>query len=132
MSTRGRKRLRGPSYETTFLGGLTDRSASTSGTATQSETVPESQSQERSPAASAPLPPWGPPAPYVPPPHVKKAFNEKVMDRLKNTIGDWKDKWRFQGDAAKPIFISDTTWAGLKAYWMLPRSIMTANNCSAA
>ncbi|KAL0802612.1 hypothetical protein Bca101_057788 [Brassica carinata] len=63
MSTRGRKRLRGPSYETTFLGGLTDRSASTSGTATQSETVPESQSQERSPAASAPLPPWGPPAP---------------------------------------------------------------------
>ncbi|KAG2322726.1 hypothetical protein Bca52824_015939 [Brassica carinata] len=68
-TTRGRKRLRRPSYETTFLGGQTDRSASTSGTATQSETVPESQSQERSPAASAPLPPWVTPAPYVPPLH---------------------------------------------------------------
>ncbi|KAG2300993.1 hypothetical protein Bca52824_037465 [Brassica carinata] len=128
MSTRGRKRLRRPSYETTFLGGLTDRSASTSGTATQSEIVPESQSQERSPAASAPLPPWVPPALYV----LKKPFNEKAMDHLKNTVGDWKDKWRFQGDAVKPIFISETTWTGLKAYWMLPQSIMTANNCSAA
>ncbi|KAG2331731.1 hypothetical protein Bca52824_002911 [Brassica carinata] len=104
MSTpRGRKRLRRPSYESTFLSGQTDHSASTSGTATQSETVPESQSKERSPAASAPLPPWVPPAP-----HVKKAFNEKAMDRLKNTVGDWKDKWRVEGDAAKPIFISET------------------------
>ncbi|KAG2314386.1 hypothetical protein Bca52824_017508 [Brassica carinata] len=108
MSTRGRKRLRRPSYETTFLGGLTDRSASTSGTATQSETVPESQSQEHQLRLllfhhGCLL-------------HLKKAFNEKAMDRLKNTVGDWKDKWRFQGDAAKPIFISETTWTGLKAY----------------
>ncbi|KAL0876034.1 hypothetical protein Bca101_025739 [Brassica carinata] len=64
MSTpRGRKRLRRPTYESTFLSGQTDHSASTSGTATQSETVPESQSQERSPDAAAPLPPWVPPAP---------------------------------------------------------------------
>ncbi|KAL0885690.1 hypothetical protein Bca101_009673 [Brassica carinata] len=74
MSTRGRKRLRGPSYETTFLGGLTDRSASTSGTATQSETVPESQSQERSPAAAppaaAPLPQAAVPQPQGAPGYV--------------------------------------------------------------
>lgn len=63
---------------------------------------------------------------------MKKAFTEKAMDRLKNTVGDWKDKWRVEGDAAKPIFIAETVWTGLKAYWMLPRSIMTANNCSAA
>ncbi|KAL0742067.1 hypothetical protein Bca4012_083580 [Brassica carinata] len=69
MSTpRGRKRLRRPRYESTFLSGQTDHSASTSGTATQSKTVPESQSQERSPAASAPLPPSPPPQAAAPPP----------------------------------------------------------------
>ncbi|KAL0876198.1 hypothetical protein Bca101_025903 [Brassica carinata] len=70
MSTpRGRKRLRGPTYQSTFLSGQTDQSsASTSGTATQSETVPESQSQGRSPAAPPPQAAAPPPQDAAPPP----------------------------------------------------------------
>ncbi|KAG2304753.1 hypothetical protein Bca52824_033404 [Brassica carinata] len=79
----GRKRLRRPTYESTFLSGQTDQSASTSCTATQSETVPESQSQERSAAASAPLPPWVPPAPYVPPPHAAKTHLDEEYRQMK-------------------------------------------------
>lgn len=33
---------------------------------------------------------------------MKIAFNPKAMDRLKNTVGDWKEKWMYHGDAAKP------------------------------
>lgn len=29
------------------------------------------------------------------------------MACLKNNVGDWKDKWQFEGDAAKPTYISD-------------------------
>ncbi|KAF8051949.1 hypothetical protein N665_1637s0001 [Sinapis alba] len=69
MAPHGRKRLREnrSTYEYTFLCGQTDRSASSSGTATEPYIVPESQIQERSSPAAAAPPPWVPPAPYVPP-----------------------------------------------------------------
>ena len=54
------------------------------------------------------------------------------MDRLKNNVGDWKEKWWHHGDAEKPTFISDYVWTGLKAYWMDPRNILALKNCSAA
>ena len=63
---------------------------------------------------------------------MKKAFNAKAMERLKNIVGNWKAKWRYQGGAAKPTYVSDKTWTDLKAYWLLPRNIRTSNNCSAA
>lgn len=44
----------------------------------------------------------------------------------------WKEKWRYQGDAAKSTFISETTWIGLKAYWNFPRSVRRSYNCSVA
>lgn len=66
----GRKRIRNnaarPSYADTFLG-QTDPSASSSGTASAQEHVPESQSQGKSPKTIPPSMPRPPPAPYVPP-----------------------------------------------------------------
>ncbi|KAG2327588.1 hypothetical protein Bca52824_010316 [Brassica carinata] len=101
MSTpRGRKRIRRPTYESTFLSGQTDHSASTSGTATQSETVPESQSQERSPAASAPRPPWVPPAPYVPPPHAAEDGGGLYIELVADELEDEEDDTTIDGDGS--------------------------------
>ncbi|KAF3587917.1 hypothetical protein F2Q69_00030594 [Brassica cretica] len=36
------------------------------------------------------------------------------MDRLKNNVGDWKEKWWHHGDAAKPTFISDYQWRNVR------------------
>ncbi|KAG5384651.1 hypothetical protein IGI04_036121, partial [Brassica rapa subsp. trilocularis] len=54
--------------------------------------------------------------------HTKCARSETV----------WKEKWRYQGDAAKSTFISKTTWIGLKAYWNFPRSVRRSYNCAVA
>ncbi|KAG2250279.1 hypothetical protein Bca52824_080415 [Brassica carinata] len=63
-------------------------------------------------------------------------FVHKVMDNYGKQIHEWKKKWeinkRFQGDAAKPVFVIEAVWTGLKAYWNLPCSVRTYNNCSAA
>ncbi|CAG7885532.1 unnamed protein product [Brassica rapa] len=58
--------------------------------------------------------------------------NPRYINHLKNNVGDWKEKWRYHEDVAKPTFISDYVWTGLKAYWMNPRNIRTSNNCSVA
>ena len=66
-SGRGRKGLREkPTYGTTLLGMQKDPAASSSGTATEPDFLPESQSQGRSPHTTHQSMP--PPPPYVPPP----------------------------------------------------------------
>ncbi|KAH0939302.1 hypothetical protein HID58_006763 [Brassica napus] len=66
-SARGRKGLREkPTYGTTLLGMQKDPAASSSGTATEPDFLPESQSQGRSPHTTHQSMP--PPPPYVPPP----------------------------------------------------------------
>lgn len=63
---------------------------------------------------------------------MKKAFNNKAMLRLKNIVGDWKEKWKFFGDEAKQTYLSNDVWTGLKAYWLLPKSVQRSLKCSAA
>ncbi|KAG2331511.1 hypothetical protein Bca52824_002691 [Brassica carinata] len=55
---------------------------------------------ERSPAASAPLPPWVPPAPYVPPPHETAERYQKKKKKKKKTNSETFLSRR------NPIFIS--------------------------
>lgn len=61
---------------------------------------------------------------------MKDGFYEKAQERLKNIVGDWKDKWRLDGDDAKPVYISDHVWRGLTAYWRSPKSVKTSAHCS--
>ena len=63
---------------------------------------------------------------------MKAAFNKKAMARLKNIVGDWKEKWKYLGDDAKETYLSDEVWTGLKAYWILPDSVQRSLTCSAA
>lgn len=63
---------------------------------------------------------------------MKAAFNAKAMARLKNNFGDWKEKWRVLGDKAKPVYVSDDIWTGLKAYWNWPKSVQNSLCCSAS
>uniref|UniRef100_A0A0D3E5B0 Uncharacterized protein n=1 Tax=Brassica oleracea var. oleracea TaxID=109376 RepID=A0A0D3E5B0_BRAOL len=54
---------------------------------------------------------------------VKEEFYKKGMARLKNIVGDWKEKGRVLGDDAKEAYLSNDVWKGLKAYWNLPKSV---------
>ncbi|KAF3597721.1 hypothetical protein DY000_02022789 [Brassica cretica] len=45
------------------------------------------------------------------------------MARLKNIVGDWKEKWRVLGDDAKEAYLRNDVWKGLKDYWNLPKSV---------
>ena len=54
---------------------------------------------------------------------MKAAFYKKAMARLKNIVGDWKEKWRVMGDDAKEAYLSNDVWKGLKAYWNFPKSV---------
>lgn len=63
---------------------------------------------------------------------MKAAFNAKAMARLKNNVGDWKEKWMVVGDEAKPVYISDDIWTGLKTYWNWPKSVRKSLCCSAS
>ena len=61
---------------------------------------------------------------------VKAAFYKKAMARLKNIVGDWKEKWRVMGDDANETYLSNDVWKGLKAYWNFPKSVQRSLTCS--
>ena len=63
---------------------------------------------------------------------MKEEFYKKAMARLKNIVGDWKEKWRVLGDDAKEAYLSNDVWKGLKAYWNLPKSVQRSLTCSTA
>ncbi|KAG2330486.1 hypothetical protein Bca52824_001666 [Brassica carinata] len=110
MAAGGSKRLKN---RTTY--------GATYGIASAPEFVLESQSHGRSPQMThQSMPPPPPPLLLY---EVKNEFNAKAKLRLKNIVGDWKEKWRVLGEDAKLIYISDHVWTDLKAYWTLPRSV---------
>ncbi|CAN8271602.1 unnamed protein product [Cochlearia groenlandica] len=41
---------------------------------------------------------------------VKTKFNNRAKFRLGNTVSDYKENWRVNVDAAKPIFLSTVVW----------------------
>ncbi|KAL1224271.1 putative transposase-like protein [Cardamine amara subsp. amara] len=61
---------------------------------------------------------------------VKKEFNDKATKRLAGTVSDWKEKWQFKGDDAKPSYLTDHVWQGLIQYWIAPHSVKIAEACS--
>ncbi|KAF3566310.1 hypothetical protein DY000_02016762 [Brassica cretica] len=155
----GRKRIRnmvaGPYYAATFFSRL-DPSASSSGTASAQEHVPESQSQGRSRQTT--LAPYVPLTQYVPPAptdrfrhhqgklpaHASEVVSYTVPcleDLFQVICGDESPKeqcWRLEvegrvlRDGTKPIYVIDDVWKGLKVYWNLPKSVRRSLKCSAA
>ncbi|KAL1219705.1 putative transposase-like protein [Cardamine amara subsp. amara] len=63
---------------------------------------------------------------------VKAQFNDKAMKRLGGTVSDWKEKWQFKGDDAKPPYLTDEVWQGIVRYWVDPHSVTVATTCSSS
>ncbi|KAL1188078.1 putative transposase-like protein [Cardamine amara subsp. amara] len=63
---------------------------------------------------------------------VKEEFNDKAMKSLAGTVSDWKKKWQFKRDDAKPSYLTDDVWQGLVRYWVDPHSVKVAAGCSSS
>lgn len=63
---------------------------------------------------------------------VETLFLERVKFRIQGVVGEWKKAWKKDGDEAKPLHMDKAVWDGLVRYWMDPKSIITAEKCSAS